>query len=201
MPSSRRIPAAWLLIGAGAGALAMFLLDPQQGRRRQALLRDQAVHWQRCAGALIGVGLRDLQHRTQGMAARARALVRRGPVDDAVLVERIRAALGRVVSHPHAIEVSAREGRVRIQGPVLEREHDLLLRTVRAVDGVRQLVSRVAPHASADVPALQGGSRRSVESARRWAPGPRLLAMAGGGALVAAGLGLAARSLVAARPR
>ena len=32
------------LITFGLGALTMYLLDPEQGRRRRALLRDQFTH-------------------------------------------------------------------------------------------------------------------------------------------------------------
>lgn len=37
------------LISFGLGALAMYLLDPEQGRRRRALMRDQLVHAKRRA--------------------------------------------------------------------------------------------------------------------------------------------------------
>ncbi|HUS14657.1 MAG TPA: YtxH domain-containing protein [Chloroflexia bacterium] len=34
----------WLLVGAGLGALTSYLMDPDRGRRRQAMLRDHVVH-------------------------------------------------------------------------------------------------------------------------------------------------------------
>ena len=43
MNRTRAVSAAGLVVAAGAGALLMYLLDPQQGRRRRALVRDQAV--------------------------------------------------------------------------------------------------------------------------------------------------------------
>jgi hypothetical protein len=49
------------LIAFGAGAAAMYLLDPEQGRRRRALLRAQLVHARRVLSA-----------RTSGLAAEAR---------------------------------------------------------------------------------------------------------------------------------
>ena len=38
------------LIAFGIGAAAMYLLDPEQGRRRRALLRDQLSHAKRAIG-------------------------------------------------------------------------------------------------------------------------------------------------------
>jgi uncharacterized membrane protein len=58
-----------LLLAAGAGALAMYLLDPQQGRRRVALARDKVTHLARVTGDTAEAGLRDLGHRTTGLVA------------------------------------------------------------------------------------------------------------------------------------
>jgi hypothetical protein len=58
-----------MLAGAGLGAGLMYVLDPQTGRRRRALARDQAVHLAheaRDAAAVVG---RDLRHRAQGLAS------------------------------------------------------------------------------------------------------------------------------------
>jgi hypothetical protein len=184
---------SWL-IGAATGALLMYLLDPQQGRRRIALGRDRMTHWGKRAADGISVGMRDLGHRAQGLVAEAtRGIEQRAP-SDAVLVQRVRAALGRVVSHPHALQVSADAGRVCVSGPILEQEQKQLLDVVRSVSGVRDVESQLSSYASADgVPALQGGRLRTGPRSEllqhNWAPGPRLLATAGGLALVARGRG------------
>jgi len=46
------------------------------------------------------------------------------PVDDDVLVERVRAHLGRAVSHPHAVDVGAADGVVTLRGPTAPRSAD-----------------------------------------------------------------------------
>jgi hypothetical protein len=51
------------LIAFGAGAAAMYLLDPEQGRRRRALLREQLLHARRMLSA-----------RTSGLAAEPRRI-------------------------------------------------------------------------------------------------------------------------------
>jgi hypothetical protein len=147
-------------------------------------------HWARCAADGISVGLRDLSHRAQGLAAEAaRGMPPRVP-NDGVLVQRVRAALGRAVSHPHAVQVSASDGCVCLSGPILQQEEKQLLEVVRNVPGVREVESQLSGYANADgVPALQGGRPRTGPRGEllqnNWAPGPRLLATAGGLALMA----------------
>jgi uncharacterized membrane protein len=190
---------ASVIAAAGLGALLMYLLDPQQGRRRVALARDQGMRLTRVGRETADAGLRDLSHRTSGLLAQLRgALRRRAPPSDVVLVERVRAQLGRVVSHPHAVEVTASGGCVTLGGPILKSEEDALLHAVRAVRGVREVQSRLDVHERAGrLPALQGGNRRSRPHMEfmqeNWAPGPRLLALGVGSAL--AGYAFAGRGL------
>jgi osmotically-inducible protein OsmY len=139
----------------------MYFMDPERGRRRRALVRDKVAHTTRASSNALGaVGL-DLAHRAAGLFARARSVVRQRPVDDGVLVERVRAKLGRVVSHPHAIDVNASNGYVRLRGPVLRSEASRLVRVVARVAGVRDVIDALDVHLSADIPALQGGSTRT----------------------------------------
>lgn len=67
------------LIGVAAGfalgALAMFILDPDQGRRRRALARDKIVHYQRRASDMVSGTAKDLGNRAYGMAAETRGMV------------------------------------------------------------------------------------------------------------------------------
>lgn len=49
----QRHPLRWGLLGATAGAAAMFMLDPRTGNRRRALLRDQFVHFGNVAGDFV----------------------------------------------------------------------------------------------------------------------------------------------------
>ena len=63
------------LLTFGLGALTMYLFDPQQGRRRRALMRDQWTHAKRVVRERATGTARDLSNRTYGVAAEARRAV------------------------------------------------------------------------------------------------------------------------------
>ena len=50
--------------------------------------------------------------RVKGVAARTRSSLSREPIDDVLLHDHIRARLGRLVQHPHDVEVHVHDGRV-----------------------------------------------------------------------------------------
>src|SRR5881394_1138867 len=57
------------LAGAAVGAGMMFVLDPQQGRRRRALARDKVVKLSHEAEEAAEVVARDLSNRVHGLAS------------------------------------------------------------------------------------------------------------------------------------
>ena len=75
-----------LLMGGALGALAMYFLDPQQGRRRRARTRDKAVHASRVLNEAGKVTARDTVHRARGVWASTRKFFDHEPVGDEVLV-------------------------------------------------------------------------------------------------------------------
>lgn len=174
-----------LFSGIILGAAAMYILDPQRGRRRRALLRDKLVLAGNELRDAADVTARDLLHRAQGLASETWSALRPGDADDAVLEQRVRARLGRAVSHPSSIEVRATDGRVTLSGPVLAHELDSLLAEVESVRGVREVEDRCEVHKEpGDVPGLQGGrpryGTRPDVLQRNWAPATRFLVGAAG---------------------
>jgi len=163
------------------GAATMYFLDPQAGRRRRARTRDKLQHAERRLRDAYDVTLRDAQHRARGLQAMSRKLMRRGEdVPDGTLVGRVRAVLGRYVSHPHAIEVSANGGEVVLSGPILADEAPGLLGALKHVAGVRRVESRLEVHREAgNVSSLQGGVRRRGQRFEllqaNWSPSARVL--------------------------
>lgn len=129
------------LAALGAGALAMYYLDPQLGGQRRGAFAD-----------LLRSGLRRptgpqplrgrLSRRTYHRPVKA------DPQADAELRSAITGRLGRLVSHPQAIHVSVEHGVVRLSGDVLAKERDGLLLQVREIPGVQKLVNAMTAHES-----------------------------------------------------
>jgi Domain of unknown function (DUF4573)/BON domain len=162
-------PIVWIAVGIAIGAIAEALFDPRQGAGRRARLRDEA----RGRARRVAHDVRGVAHDVRGAAldagARARGAMHelrarrneRSNVPDDILAERVRAQIGRPVSTPGALEIDVRDGVVEIRGVVLSREADLLLRTVRRVRGVRDVVDHLERHElPGRTPPLQGGASR-----------------------------------------
>ncbi|HET7696646.1 MAG TPA: hypothetical protein VFK57_13110 [Vicinamibacterales bacterium] len=177
-----------LLIGFGLGAAVAFIADPRAGRRRRKLVRDQVIRAGRKTRDAVDATARDLANRTAGVVAATRGrLTDEEDVDDIRLVERVRARLGHVCSHPRAIDVEVAQGNVTLRGPILAREMDDLLTAVSGVRGVRSVTSALEPHDSAEgIPALQGDDIAQ----RNRAPATQVLVAAAG--VAATGICIAA---------
>jgi gas vesicle protein len=178
-----------LLIGAGVGAATMFLLDPARGKRRRALVRDKFALATRKTGECMEVTARDLRNRTRGTLAAIQSRFSSEQPDDSVLVDRIRSKIGRVSSHPSAIEVTANDGNVTLSGLILAKEAPHLLTCVSWVPGVKDVTNNLELHEEAgDHPALQGGRERPGTRfplfQENWSPTARLLAGAAGTSLM-----------------
>lgn len=55
------------LIAFAVGVVAMFILDPQQGRRRRAYVRDKMVRYSKRGSRRIASKARDLRNRAKGL--------------------------------------------------------------------------------------------------------------------------------------
>lgn len=187
------VSAGFLIAGAGVGAGCMYLMDPDRGRARRALLRDKTISAYREVQMSVERAQADLANRTHGLLANAKPFCQHEPVDDDRLVARVRAKLGRLVSHPHAIDVIAQHGEITVSGDVLEQEAEGLLSGVGAIRGVSSVCDHLLRHRDvAKIPSLQGGrERRLPKPELSWRHWPRALWMfAGvvGGSLGAYGL-------------
>lgn len=139
------------LVGLTAGV--MYFFDPAAGRRRRREVRAQVLGLVHGVGARAGTLTHRLENRSRGWMAAARSttsgLLGGEAVSDRVLVQRVRSALGRAVSHPHSIQVSADHGRIHLSGPILAREMDRLRNAVADVPGVRDFAHDLEVHETA----------------------------------------------------
>jgi hypothetical protein len=130
-----------LALGAGAGL--MYLLDPDHGRRRRALVKDKLRHGATVAGTKASATANDLGNRARGLGVEAMKRVRKEELTDEQLAQRVRAKLGHHTSHSSAIEVSAHDGRVILSGPVLTAEAEDLVKAIHKVRGVDVVENRL----------------------------------------------------------
>jgi BON domain len=181
---------AIFLAGACVGAAAMSLADPIGGARRRAVVRDKVTRAARKTIDGLDATGRDVSNRAAGVWWSTRRRLTSEDVPDHVLVQRVRSALGRFVSHPRAITVDANSGSVTLKGQILTSEVRPLMRAVARVPGVHEIHDFLEQHERADnVPSLQGGSTPAGSSfdlsQEHWAPATRTLVGAAGAGLVA----------------
>jgi hypothetical protein len=177
-----------LLTALGIGAGAMYFFDPQLGNRRRALVRDKFTRLIHEFQDAVDVVQRDLNNRIHGFGAMIDSALHREAVSDDVLHERVRSKLGRVSSHPGAIEVSVSDGQVTLRGPILSTEVQQTFNAVRGVPGVKRVINELEVHEHADISALQGGRPRPGARPEilqeNWSPTTRLMVGALGTGLV-----------------
>jgi hypothetical protein len=156
------------VFGAIAGAGLMYLLDPRGGARRRALIRDQVMHAGRSARMYTGKLARRARNEVRGGIEEQKAWWReRGErIDDDVLVERVRAQLGHVLSHPSAVHVTVDDGTITLRGLVLRGEIRKVCDRLEATRGVRNYNIELGEHDSIERLSHHEGESRT-KSGRR----------------------------------
>jgi uncharacterized membrane protein len=150
-----------------AGAALMYFTDPIRGKRRRMIVRDKVGAGLRDLTREVDKAKRDLRNRSQGLASLVRGFGGSREAAESVIEERVRSAMGRVMRHPHGVEVRVEPGgRVILGGRAREEHVDELLQRVRSVPGVREVVNAL----EANGRPANGRGGRSRES---WAPAVR----------------------------
>ena len=153
----RRDTGLTLLYGIGIGAALMYILDPDRGARRRALLRDKCVSASNRTQEYVGKMSRDLGNRAQGLVAETRNLFRHEEVSDEVMARRVKTELGRHPVHARAITVMVEPGRVTLRGPALASEVDTIVSAASSVSGTYEVDNQLEVHEQAEgIPSLQG---------------------------------------------
>lgn len=152
-----------LLSGMMIGATAMYIFDEDRGARRRAYARDKVVRAGHRLGRALRKSGRDMMNRAAGSVAELRSSIRdrMRNISDEQLVDRVRAQLGHVVSQSGLLRVTARDGRVTVKGPVLEREVENIRQRTAKIRGVKECQLELEPH-----PYLErvSGQQRSMQA-------------------------------------
>lgn len=142
-----------LITGLIVGALAMFVLDPQNGRRRRSLARDQAIKARNTVDRAVTDDLPKRAEYLAGFAEGARHKLKeftdsdagRRPENESVLVDRVRSQVFRDPELPKGdVNVDANGTTVFLRGTVESDElAEEIARRVGAVEGVDDVVNLI----------------------------------------------------------
>ena len=130
-----------LAIAFGAGAVAMYFLEPVVNRRRREMAHDRAVGESLNAGQFGHA--RHVADRVQGATAEAVARTWAEPVDDERVHARIMSKLGHLVENPGEVHVEVLEGCAMLSGRVKAAELPSLIAAISAIPGVVDVQSRL----------------------------------------------------------
>ena len=149
---------AALTAGFGAGAGLMYLCDPNRGRARRSRLAGELTGFIRRDEKRAAKRTKDVLHRLGGLAAEAvSSLTEEADVADEILTERINSKLGHVLSHPHQVEVHAKNGVVTLEGKLAHAERRQVRQEVKAIPGVNRINDCLAGPTSAFAPGVLVG--------------------------------------------
>jgi osmotically-inducible protein OsmY len=146
------------IVGAvGLGAALMYFLDPDRGKRRRALVRDKVEAAGNKATDYAEKMGRDIRNRAYGMVAETKSILKGEEVTDDVLVDRVRAKLGRYSVDFGAVDVKVSNGTVTLSGSISETDLPRVLRATKYVRGVKAVDNQLTVHAEpATEPSSEG---------------------------------------------
>lgn len=144
------VPIAGFLAGVGLGIAAAYLLDPDGGARRRSLIGDKFTSATYRIPRVAQSKAQDVSNRARGIWARAMRLFSTDIPSDQVVEARVRTNLGRVVSSPQAITVTARDGCITLDGVALALEVPALVKAVMDVPGVKTVDCQLTERNSLD---------------------------------------------------
>ncbi len=137
----------WLIVSALGGAAAMYLLDPQNGNRRRATLRDQMNSLQTQIEQETEDLREQVEDRAHGAMREAESRLTNEVVDNETLAARVRAALGRISDDLSRMQLTAENGHVTLSGPILKRDEARLIAAAAAVPGVQRTTNQMTVYA------------------------------------------------------
>lgn len=131
--------------GALLGARLMYLFDPDRGRSRRVRLHDKAVHGVHVVRRVTNKQLRNAGNHLVGRIHEVRSSIRDRSTDvsDDILLDRVRAQLGRDVRHMRMLDFRVENGCVIVEGPALHGEAHKIRERLQKTRGVHNCDVRV----------------------------------------------------------
>lgn len=147
----------WAIGGAALGAVATYFFDPVRGHRRRVVLHDKLFSKVNDFKHNSKIFLKNFKSKIFGSVAKVQSKLHSKEQNDETLNQRVRSAFGRQVRHAKAIQTSVTYGIVTLSGPILADEVDKLIKCVKAIPGVQQVVNHLDIYKNAqNISALQG---------------------------------------------
>jgi len=143
---SKSHPLRNAVVGVAAGAAAMYVFDPDRGRRRRSMLRDQSRavarrHYRQANRVLRGRVL-DTEHRLQGAVARARGAGHYHPESEVDLREHLHQVIASLDFPTRDVNVEVVKGVATLRGQLATGDQELIvISEVKKVPGVNQVQS------------------------------------------------------------
>jgi osmotically-inducible protein OsmY len=141
-----------------AGAAAMYLLDPETGRRRRALVRERSGGAARDLEDSLRSAGRDAKNRMRGRVAETKSHLAGEPVDDDMLNDRIHAKIGHLMDRPGKVDVQVHGGHVVLSGEAPDDEAAALSRYIAGMQGVSDVENRLSARATGQDASGQGAA-------------------------------------------
>jgi uncharacterized membrane protein len=180
--SGKKISTLAVLGGLGVTAASIYLFDPKCGRKRRTALAKAGRRFANAVEEEATRSWKDTAHQLQGVVARLSRLREETPSDETI-TERVRARMGRIVSHPHKIKVASDHGLVTLWGVILKSEMNGLLHTVKRVPGVKDVQNHLEISDSDEFALTEVKAKFAS-----WSPTKRMLASTAGMGMVSYGL-------------
>lgn len=129
------------LSGIAVGAVAMYLSDPAQGKRRRLLMQEKLRTATDRTGAAFDKAMHGTGNRLSAAQSRAKSLLQKQPFSDESIAARARQLAAKLSGLRETIQVKAEHGSVTLSGgtALAAKEKNRLIQKIRRVPGVREV--------------------------------------------------------------
>lgn len=175
---------ASIITVTGVGAGLMYFLDSQRGKDRRSEVKEKVINTLNKSSAAADKVSTDLAKQLLQMRTKLRSTLRRAPINDDVLKNRLQAKLKRFLNDSGMVDVTTEGGHVQLRGAVRAQDVNRILRRIFFTRGIASVENQleVTGERHAKVPgreAAQFLKKQLLE--KNWSAKTRLVMGAVGG--------------------